>query len=224
MVQELNDEKIKSFYNKIIKCHEENFIKLYFGDQENFLEIIKTFEESEENIKISCNNGEIIKIPTLLFDFLFKGDFDCIFDKPVGQRYEYKDYIFVELIESPIMQIDKKTDKAGVFPITKDRNGNTESCFFIQVDINGERSYDYPEEIIPFFVSQLKHRFKNDDVFRQNFIDYFEPMEYVLKIKKDQKNLLRKILFKLGSNLGIIERYSIEDKRTNQIKYNLTII
>lgn len=216
MGNQLNKDKIKDFYKQIIGCYEPQIRKSCWGNEDDFVELAEQEDKSaagEDNVNIICKNGQEIKFPRLLFDFLFKGDSCCTFEHQIGQRYEYGDYIFMELIESPIVTINKKIEKSGVFPVTRDENGSIESCFFIKSWREGE-NYDYSTEIIPFFVSQMRGRLK---IFRDTpppyFSDHFEPMKYILRIKRGQENLLVKLLYKLGTNLGIIENGVLEDQK-----------
>ena len=208
----LNKDKIEYFYQQIIESYEPEIKELYWGNKDDFISLIEQADESDEgedNIIITCKNGEEIGLSRLLCDFLFRGEEHCFFDNPVGQRYKYKDYIFLELIESPIVSIKKKIEKSGIFPITRNENGNIDSCFFIK----SEKYYDYPKEIIPFFVSQIKDRLK---IFKErlptNFIDNFNLIKYTLKIKECEDILLVKLLYKLGANLGIVENSTIENQ------------
>lgn len=213
MEMQLNKDKIRYFYKQIIEYYEPQIKESYWGNENDLAELVEQSEKSsagDDNVSITCKNGQEIKFPRLLFDFLFKGNIDCTFGHQIGQRYENGDYIFIELIESPIVAINKNIEKFGVFPITRDINEGIESCFFIKSREQGE-NYDYPNEIIPFFVSQMRSRLK---IFRDTLppyvIDHFEPIKYVLKIKRGQENLLIKLLYKLSNHLGVIENKSKE--------------
>lgn len=213
--KKLIKDKIKHFHQQIIECYESQIKESYWGNEDDFIDLVEQGDKSaeEDSVNITCKNGQEIKFPRLLFDFLFKEDIVCTFGHPIGQRYEYGDYIFMELIESPIVTINKSIEKSGVFPITRDEKGNIESCFFIKSWKQGE-NYDYSNEIIPFFVSQMRVRLKTfRDTLPSYFIDHFEPIKYVLKIKRGQENLLIKLLYKLGANLGIIENGVMEDQK-----------
>lgn len=208
MNENLNKRKIEHFYQHIIDSYSSNIKELYWGNKDEFIESIYQIDSisREEYININCKNVEEIRFSQPLFDFLFKGDNYCMFDCPIGQRYEYDDYIFIELLDSPIINISKEIEKAGIFPITK--NGDSvKSCFLI-------RKHDYPKEIIPFFVSQMKYRLETfEDTLPSNFIDHFKHMKYVLRIEKGQDNLLIKLLYKLTINLGIIENVLQKEKK-----------
>lgn len=207
----LNKIKIENFYQQIIKSYKDVIKELYWGSKDIFTDLIKQADKSsngEDNIIIVCKNGGEIELSRLLFDFLFKGKNHCEFNYSIGRRYKYEDYTFIELIESPIVSIKWKMEKSGVFPITKDENGNTGSCFFIKSEKYSE-NYDYPKEIIPFFISQMKNRLKTfEDELPSSFIDHFEPQKYILKIKGCEDNLLIKLLYKLGQ-----VRYKFRDCR-----------
>lgn len=208
--KKLNKDKISDFYQQIIESYESQIKEIYWGNEDDFIDLVEQGDKSadkEDSVNIACKNGIEIKFPRLLFDFLFKGNSCCTFDCPIGQRYEYENYIFMELIESPIVTINEneRIEKTMFLSITRDENGEIESCFFIKPEKQGE-NYDYPNEIIRFFVSQMKDRLKTfKDNLPSYLLDHFEPMKYVLKIKKEQDNLLKKLLYKLGVNLGIVE-------------------
>jgi len=206
-----NKVKIEKFYDEVVNSYPE-IKELYWGKFDDFAELIKNSMLEGDSVIVTCKNSEKIKFSQPLFDFLFKGNNFCGFDSPVGKRFEYRDedtdYIFIELIESPFVTIDKKIERSGIFPIPKNKeNDKIESCFFIKAENSEKDYYDYPEEIIPFFVSQMKGRFIRtfEDKLPSDFIAHFEPMKYVLKIKKDQENLLIKLLYKFGVHLGIVE-------------------
>lgn len=212
----LNKDKIIHFYKEVIEFYKPQIKESYWGSKDDFIDLIEQVDElplEQDNVKITCKNGQEINFPQTLFNFLFKGDSVCIFQHTIGQRYEYEGYIFIELIESPIVSIGRKSEKTGVFSITKDENGNIESCFFIKSEEQG-KNYDYSYEILPFFVSQMKNRLKIfEDILPSYFPDHFEPMKYILKIKKEQTNLLIKLLYKLGANLGIVESGAFDDSQ-----------
>lgn len=204
----LNKNKIENLYQQIIKSYKDAIKELYWGNKDEFADLVEQADKSdngEDNVIITCKNGEEIKLSRLLFNFLFKGKNHCEFNYSIGRRYKYEDYIFIELVKSPIVTVNRKIEKSGVFPITKDENGNTGSCFFIKTEKYGE-NYDYPKEVIPFFISQIKDRLKTfEDKLPSSFIEHFEPQKYILKIKDCENNLLIKLLYKLGTNLGIVE-------------------
>lgn len=204
--EKLNEEKIKRFYKEVIQSYQDNIKNLYWGEIDDFVSLIDTSEKGEDNVIVACKNSENIKLSRKMFDFLFRGDDLHTFDFPVGQSCEYGDHVFIELVKSPAVTINREIEERGIFPVTKDINGSVESCFFIKSEKYEENYYDYPQEIIPFFVLQMKTRLKTfEDRLPTFFIDHFEPMKYVLKIKKGQENLLIKLLYKLGTNLGIVE-------------------
>lgn len=212
----LNEEKIKHFYNKVICLYPSEFKELYWGKIDDFIYLIKNFNLEEDSVTIECKNSENIKLSQTMFDFLFKGNDLCTFDNSSGQRYEYKDYVFIEFIESWVLTVNKKIEERGILPITKDENGNIESCFFIKSENPEENYYDYPQEMIPFFVSQLKIRLKiSEDKLPSYFIDHFESMKYALKINKVQENLLIKSLYILGTNLGIVEKSIMKNGKSS---------
>lgn len=210
---ELKEDKIKLFYHKIIESYKPEIQKFYWGDEIDFIDAVKHAEKlgtREDTVKISCKNGQNVEFSRVLFDFLFKNDVTCFFEHPIGRRYEYENYIFIELIESPIVTIKEKGDKNGIFPITKDKDGIIESCLFIKSEKYGE---NYPSEIVPFFVSQMRNRLKAvESTLPSYFIDHFEPIKYILKIKKGQEKLVLKLLYKLSVNLGIIENSFLENQ------------
>lgn len=211
----LNKIKIENFYQQIIKSYKDAIKELYWGSKDIFTDLIEQAEKSsngEDSIIIICKNGEEIELSQLLFDFLFKGKNYCEFNHFIGRRYKHEDYIFIELVESSIVSIKWKIEKSGVFPITKNENGDIGSCFFIKSENYGE-NYDYSKEVIPFFISQMKNRLKTfEDKPPSSFIDHFEPQKYILKIKECEDNLLIKLLYKLGTNLGIVENKMWENQ------------
>lgn len=210
----LKEENIRQFYKQVIECYLPHIKESYWGVENDFLELIEEAEKTpeEDTIHIYCKNGEEIILSSSLFDFLFKRNNYSVFDAPIGQRFEYEDYVYLELIESPFATINKKIEETGIFPISKDQNDNIESCFFIKADMSKEKNYDYPKEVLPFFVSQMKMRTKKiGDRLPSYFIEHFESMKYILKVKKTQNNSLIKLLYKLGINLGIIENL-VEDE------------
>lgn len=225
MKKRLNKDKIRHFYQQIIECYKPQIKESYWGKEDDFIDSVEDgLVDGEDSVNITCKNAQEIKFPRLLFDFLFKGDALCTFQHQIGQRYKYEDYVFIEFIESPIVTINEKTEKTGVFPITKDKNGNTEGCFFI-ISERQDGNYDYPKEIIPFFVSQMRVRLKIfEDRPPAYFPNHFELMKYILKIKKGQENLLMKLLYKLGANLGIVENSVIGDHPKIDIKQEIQSI
>ena len=217
MNEKLNKNKIERFYQAIIKSYKPEKLKeLYWGDGDEFNDLVKQADElgsKEDDVTITCKNGAEIELPRLLFDSLFRGEEYCVFNCPIGQRYKYKDYAFMELIESPIVNINTRIEKRGLFPITRDKSGNIKSCFFVKSEEGNGKDYDYPELIMPFFVSQMKDRLRTfEDMLPSCFINHFEPMKYVLKIKEEENNLLVKLLYKLGVNLGIVENNTLEKR------------
>jgi len=217
MSEKLNRSKIEHFYKQIIECYRPGIKKLYWGDKDEFADFVEQADKSSnetDNIIITCKNGEEIELSRLLFDFLFKGENHCVFNHAIGQRYKYENYIFVEFIESPMVTINReKEEKSGVFPIMRDENGDIGSCIFIKSE-KDSKNYDYPEENIPFFVSQMQNRLKLfEDRLPSNFVDHFEPMKYILKIKDCEDNLLVKLLYKLGINLGIVENSILNNQK-----------
>lgn len=218
---QVKEEKIKEFFNRVIQYYPENIRKSYWGNVDDFINLITDYEEKEDSISVGCKNSAIIEFPKAIFKFLFAGDNSYTFDNLIGKRYEYEDFIFIEFVESPNVAINK-TDKAGLFSITKNQKGNTESCFFIKAENSDDNYYDYPEEIIPFFVSQMKSRLKiSGDTLPSNFLDHFEPMKYVLRVKKDQEFLLTKLIYKLATNLGVVENIVKEKEQFIKVSNGL---
>lgn len=211
----LNKTKIENFYQQIIRSYQDAIKELYWGSKDIFTDLIEQAEKSsngEDIIIIICKNSEEIELSQLLFDFLFKGANSCEFNHSIGRRYKYEDYIFIELVESPIVSIEWKIEKIGVFPITEDVNKNIGSCFFIKSEEYGE-NYDYPKEVIPFFVSQMKNRLKTSKgSLLSNFLDHFEPQRYILKVKECEDNLLTKLLYRLSINLGVVENSILQNQ------------
>lgn len=211
----LNENKIKDFYQHIIKLYKPEIQKLYWGNIEEFIDLVNEADEpsnEQDKINITFNNGRQIGLSRVLFDFLFKGKDNCIFTRPIGERYENGEYIFMELIESPTVIVNGNIEKNGIFPTAKDENGNVENCFFIKSRKPGE-NYDYPKEIVPFFVSQMERRLKTiEDDPPSAFIDHFKPIKYVLRIKKLEDNLLIKLLYQLSKS-GIVENKIIANQK-----------
>ncbi|MEJ5350293.1 MAG: hypothetical protein WHS65_01745 [Melioribacteraceae bacterium] len=223
-MKKIEQEKIKHFYNEVISLYPREVKEFYWGkDVSDFIDIIiNSLPENEEQeiVSIICRNNESIVLSKPMFDFLFTEGELCNFNSPIGRRYEHNSYIFIEFIKSPIIIIKNNLDRNGIVPITKketeDGLTKIESCFFIKGEIPTEDYYDYPIEIIPFFISQMKARLiKKVDKLPSYFIDHFEPMKYVLRIKNEQKNLLIKLLYKFATNLGIIENEIIYDNDTS---------
>ena len=215
MSGKLNEHKIKDFYQHIIKRYEPEIQKLYWGNMEEFIELVNEADKlsnESDKIIITSKSEEEIELSKVLFDFLFKGKDDCIFNQSIGEGYENKNYTFIELVESPTVIVNESAEKNGIFPITKDKNGNIESCFFIKASKSSE-NYDYPKEVVPFFVSQMENRIKIiEDKPPSVFIDHFEPIKYILRIKKFEDNLRIKLLYKL-SKLGIVENKIIANQK-----------
>lgn len=213
MDMEINKEKIGNFYDNIILSYPQDIKELFWGEKNDFIDLITGSEGNINNsdddyVIIKCKNSDEIRFSKIMFDFLFKGDAFCKFDSPIGKRFEYNGHIFIELIESPVVKISNRIEKRGTFPITRDQNGEIESCFFIKGENPEEDCYDYPEQIIPFFVAQMKERLLKtfENGLPPVFISHFEPMKYILKIEREQENLLKKLLYKFGADLGIVER------------------
>lgn len=203
MVFNFNDNKIISFYNSVIKYYPSNLQETYWGTEEDVTKAVKEeYYVEEDDIGITLKTGRLL-FPKALFEFLFTGEEFCVFDSVIGSRFNYRGLTFIELNESPVIRIETEEEiHPGLFPITSDDSGNTQSCFFV----NDENDISYPYEIIPFFVAQLQNRLnKSLTSFSENFLHHFEPIKYAIIIEQDQNNLLIKLLYKLAAELGLIE-------------------
>lgn len=213
-----NKEKIIYFYESVVKYYPSDIQKTYWGTEEDLINaiIIEDYSVEDDDIVVILKNGRLL-FPKALFEFLFTGEEFCVFDSAVGDRFNYRGFTFIELNESPLIRI-KTGEKisSGLFPITSDDSGNTESCFFV----NDENEIFYPSEIISFFVAQLQNRLKKSlNNFPENFLYHFEQIKYAIRIKNGKDNLCTKLLYKLSAELGLIENKIVE---SNKIPINFT--
>jgi len=216
---EINREKARKFYNDIIYQYSNEDRDFFFGNEGDFLESFRNAEypEGVDQYEVEFLNSFKIIFSKELFITLFTGSKEITFDRSKRERYNEDGYLYMELVESPIVKIESK-EKSRLIPITKSENQKeVEECLFI----NEEALEDiyYPKEVLPFFVSQLKKRLITDFKFSINtdtpisFYSLFEPIKYILKVNKQNERLLTKLLYKLSIHLGVVEIKKLEIRK-----------
>lgn len=222
MAVPINESKASKFYKEIILSYNGEIIPLW-GNEDQFLDSLKNsiYEKEDKEYKVDSSQNLKIKFSNEIFLNLFVNNSVIDFDKSIGQRLEFKNYIYIELVESPVVILENRRENSILIRIPR------KGCIFINED-KTEDLY-YPKEILPFFISQLKERLIEDyhfswgqDIYT-NFSSLFRPMKYILKIKKDCLPLQEKILYKLCINLGLIE-HKITPTHKIKIKQDLSDI
>ena len=206
----INEQKAINFYSEVISLYPPEVIdRRLWGDKTEFLNSLRSSLYEGDNKEYKVDFSELkVKFSKPIFDILFLNDTPVEFNKPIGQRLELKNYIYLELKESPLANLNRKED-SRLFPLSKRRY--YWGFFFINED-NKEDLY-YPKEVLPIFIFQLRARLVKDyfsymDIPSDKYINFcalFKPMKYILKVKKDKKALQKKILYRLCTDLGLIE-------------------
>lgn len=215
----INKGKALKFYNEVLSLYPQEVRNSLWGTKENFLDSVESavYEKDDKEYKADFANLKI-KFSTSIFNILFLNKTAVEFDKPIGQRLELNNYVYIELRESPLVNLEDK-ESAGLFSISKRRY--YWGYFFINED--SREDLDYPKEVLSLFIFQLKERLIKDYVFSVgsdiciNFCSLFQPMKYILKIKKDKKTLQEKALYRLCTDFGLIEC-----KRRTTTKINIS--
>jgi len=218
MAVRINKTKSSKFYNKILLLYPPMIYDLW-GTESQFLDSLKNsfYEEEDEEYKVDFSHLKII-FSKVIFNSLFVNRSPIKFDEHIGKRLEFKNYIYLELVESPV-SIFESREKPGLYSVPQ-------KGVFIFINEDEREKLYYPKEILPLFIFQLKERLIKDYVFQPdvdvsiNFCSLFKPMRYILKIKKDDLPLQEKLLYKLCTNLGLIE-YKVVPAHKIEIKQEI---
>lgn len=224
----VNDGKARKFYSEVISLYpqvnrEYPQAESLWGKETEFIDSLKNADYIVSNKEYEVDFQKLkISFSKPIFDILFLNNTAIEFNKPIGQRLELKNYIYLELKESPIVNLNSKED-SDLFSLSKSsfsRRRYYWGYFFINED-SVEDLY-YPKEVLPFFIWQLKKRLIKDYAFDlsagiyTNFCALFKPIKYILKVRKDKEALQEKLLYRLCTDLGLIEH-----KACNIFKINM---
>lgn len=216
---DINEQKTRKFYSEVISLYPPEVIDILWRSKTEFLDSLKGAVYKGDNKEYEVDfSGLKIKFSKPIFNILFLNKTVIKFDKPIGQRLELNNYIYLELRESPLVNLEDK-ESAGLFSLSKRRY--YWGYFFINEDSRDD-SY-YPKEVLSLFIFQLKERLIKDYAFSANldiyinFCSLFESIKYILKIKKDKETLKEKALYRLCTDFGLIER-----KRYTTTKINMS--
>ena len=199
----INKEKTLKFYSEVLSLYPQEVRDSLWGVKEEFLDSVESavYEKDDKEYKADFANLKI-KFSKSIFSILFLNKPAVKFDKPIGQRLELNNYVYLELRESPLVNLEDK-ESAGLFSLSKRRY--YWGYFFINED-SREDSY-YPKEVLSLFIFQLKERLIKDYVFSvdtdiyTNFCFLFKPIKYILKVKKDKEALQERLLYRLCTDL-----------------------
>ncbi len=215
---DINEQKTRKFYSEVISLYPPEVIDILWRSKTEFLDSLKGAVYKGDNKEYEVDfSGLKIKFSKPIFNILFLNKTVIKFDKPIGQRLELNNYIYLELRESPLVNLEDK-ESAGLFPLSRRYYWG---YFFINEDSRDD-SY-YPKEVLSLFIFQLKERLIKDYAFSANldiyinFCSLFESIKYILKIKKDKETLKEKALYRLCTDFGLIER-----KRYTTTKINMS--
>ena len=205
----INERKAIKFYSEVISLYPQAVIDSLWKSKPEFLDSLNNAVYKGDNKEYEVDFSDLkIKFSKPIFDILFVNKTTIRFDKPIGQRLELNNYIYLELIEAPLVNLNDK-EESNLFFLSKRRY--YWGFFFINED-KKENLY-YPKEVLPIFISQLKERliedyFSNVDTSTDIYINFcalFKPIKYILKVKNDKGSLLEKLLYKLCTDLGLTE-------------------
>ena len=214
----INKEKTLKFYSEVLSLYPQEVRNWLWGSMEEFLDSVESavYEKDDKEYKADFTNLKI-KFSKSIFSILFLNKPAIKFDKPIGQRLELNNYVYLELRESPLVNLEDK-ESAGLFSLSKRRY--YWGYFFINED-SRDASY-YPKEVLSLFIFQLEERLIKDyyppDINLDTYINFcslFEPIKYILKIKKDKETLKEKALYRLCTDCGLIERKRCTTTKTN---------
>jgi len=179
-----------------------------WGNKSQFLNALKnsleTYDREDKDYRFTSYHSLRIKFSKAIFEILFIDNCVIDFNKSIGERLEYEDNTYLQLIESPCVNFATRIEKSKIINVPR-------KCVVFFINENKSESLYYPEEIAPLFIYQLKERlivdytFSTDTEVYTNFCSLFRPMKYILRIKKDKHSLQEKLLYKLCINLGLIE-------------------
>ena len=203
----INERKARKFYSEVISLYPTEVIDSLWRNETEFLDSIKSavYKGDNKDYEVDFSNLKI-KFSKPIFDILFLNKTAIEFDKPIGQRLDLNNYIYLELVESSLVNLENK-ENPGLFSLSKRKN--YWGYFFINED-SREDSY-YPKEVLPIFIFQLNERLIKDYAFSVDtdiYIDFcflFNPIRYILKVKKDKEALQERLLYRLCTDLGLIE-------------------
>ncbi len=211
----INEQKAIKFYSEIISLYPPEVIGSLWKDRTEFLRSLKgaLYQKYDNEYEVDFSKLKI-KFSKSIFNILFLNNTEIELDKLVGRRLELNNYIYLELEESPLVNLKNKED-SNLFFLSRRRY--YWGFFFINED--KEESLYYPKEVLPIFISQLKARLIKDyfsnvttstDIYF-NFCALFKPIKYILKVKKGKEALLEKLLYRLCTDLGLTEHktYSV---------------
>ena len=206
----INKRKAIKFYSEVMSLYPQR--ESLWGKETEFIDSLKNPAYNNKEYEVDFQKLRI-SFSKPIFDILFSNNAAIEFNKPIGQRLEFKNYIYLELKESPLINLNSK-ENSGLFSLSKTsfhRKRHYWGFFFINED-KKEHLY-YPKEILPIFISQLKARLVKDyfsnvdtgvDIYI-NFCTLFKSLRYILRVKKGKKALLEKLLYRLCADLGLIE-------------------
>ncbi len=215
----INEQKAGKFYSEVISLYPREVIDRLWRSKTEFLDSLKGAVYKGDNKEYEVDFSRLkIKFSKPIFNILFLNKTVIKFDKPIGQRLELNNYIYLELKESPLVNLEDK-ESAGLFPLSKKKY--YWGYFFINENSRDD-SY-YPKEVLSLFIFQLKERLikyyafdTNSDIYI-NFCSLFKPIKYILRIRKDKETLKEKALYRLCTDFGLIEH-----KRYTTTKINMS--
>ncbi|MDO9464209.1 MAG: hypothetical protein Q7J67_02805 [bacterium] len=210
----INEQKAIKFYSEVISLYPQEIIDSLWKSKPEFLDSLKSAVYKRDNKEYGVDFSKLkIKFSKPIFDILFLNKTAIEFAKPIGQRLELNNYIYLELKESPLVNL-KDEENSDLFPLSKSSLSKRRYCwgyFFINED--SKEDLYYPKEVLPIYIFQLRERLiRNHYVFSVdtdiyiNFCSLFKPMKYILKVKKDKETLQEKLLYRLCTDLGLTER------------------
>ncbi len=213
----INEQKARKFYSEVISLYPPGVIDILWRSKTEFLDSLKGAVYKGDNKEYEVDFPRLkIKFSKPIFNILFLNKTVINFDKPIGQRLELNNYIYLELRESPLVNLEDK-ESTGSFSLSKRRYYWW--YFFINEDSRDELYY--PKEVLSLFIFQLKERLIRDYAFNPdqdtyiNFCSLFKPIKYILRIKKDKETLKEKTLYRLCTDCGLIERKRWTTTKTN---------
>ena len=201
MISSIDEKKSKKFYNEIIKKFPEGKVKYYFGEEQDFFESICFLDFlKEDNIyKVSFKNNLEIEFFKILFEKLFINDEDFNFNKTRNEIINDAEYNYIPFKEIDNVRFSNEIKIQHFLPIKEDKS---EFIF-----INLVSSYDYPDEIADYFISTMAASLITDFSFEGakniNFFEFFKPIKYLLKIKRDSADLLYPLKYFLAKDMGL---------------------
>ena len=149
MAVPINESKASKFYKEIILSYNGEIIPLW-ENEDQFLDSLKNsiYEKEDKEYKVDSSQNLKIKFSNEIFLNLFVNNSVIDFDKSIGQRLEFKNYIYIELVESPVVILENRIESSILIRIPR------KGCIFINED-KMEDLY-YPKEILPFLSPNSK--------------------------------------------------------------------